>query len=126
MENLSAIEQYLIFGVGAIAITFVVLWLYNRREKRRKHALELAGLMRDWGLSWFAEGYEDYAVGDYSGLAHKIKEVVQAVRTDEAMIAKLWDVTIKVATAVAQSDESKANQLRQVLTTTTTIKKVGQ
>lgn len=120
MENLSAVEQYLIFGVAAMAITFVVLWLYNRREKRRKHALELAGLMREWGLGWFAEAYECYAVGDYSGLVHKIKEVVSAVRTDEVMVQKLWDVTIKVATNVAQNDQTKAAQLRKILVATST------
>ena len=123
MENLSAFDQYLLFGVGAIAITFVVLWLYNRREKRRKHALELASLMNQWGLAWFADAYECYAVGDYSGLVAKIKEVVSAVRTDEAMVAKLWDVTMKVATNVAANDESKAAQLRKVLAITNTEKK---
>ena len=117
MENLSTLDQYLIFGIGGFVVTFVVFWLYNRREVRRKHALELASLMNQWGLSWFAEAYECYAVGDYSGLAHKVKEVVSAVRTDEAMVSKLWDVTVKVATHVAQSDESKAEQLKNILAT---------
>ena len=32
-------------GVAALLGTVLVLWLYNRREKRRKHAIELAKLM---------------------------------------------------------------------------------
>ena len=74
----------------------VALWLYNRREKRRRTALEFAEIMRDWGLKWFAEAYRMYAVGDYSGLAWKIKEVVGAVRSDEVILSKLDDVFWKV------------------------------
>ena len=45
--------------------------------------------------------YEMYAVGDYSGLAWKVKEIVEAVRSDEAMVGKLWEVAEKVAAYVA-------------------------
>ncbi len=84
-------------GRRALAATLVGLWLYNRREARRKHAIELMKLMNRWGLDWFADLYEDYAVGDYSGLAVKVREIVTAVRSDEAMVAKLGEVAKKVA-----------------------------
>ena len=115
MENLPPLVQYVLFGIAALLVTVVVLWLYNRREKRRKHALALAGLMNRWGLSWFAEAYECYAVGDYSGLAWKVKEIVESVRSDEAMVAKLWDVATKVAAHVAENDPTKAVALRKIL-----------
>ncbi len=115
MDTLPIMWQYAILGAIALAGTLVGLWLYNRREKRRKHALEIANLMRDWELSWFAGAYEMYAVGDYSGLVHKIKEVVQAVRSDEAMVAKLLDVTRKVCTHVASNDATKAAELIAIL-----------
>ena len=115
MENLSPAMQCVVFGVAALLVTVVVLWLYNRRERRRKHALELARLMNQWGLGWFAEAYEMYAVGDYSGLMWKAREIVSAVRSDEAMVGKLWDVTTKVTAHVAAHDESKAAELRKLL-----------
>ncbi len=115
MENLPSLVQYVLYGGAALAVTVIVLWCYNRRERRRKHALELARLMNQWGLGWFAEAYECYAVGDYSGLAWKVKEVISAVRSDEAMVAKLWEVATKVATYVATSDQSKADELRKIL-----------
>lgn len=120
MSNIPIVWQYVILAGISLAVTLVGLWLYNRREKRRKHALELMRLMDQWGLQWFAGLYADYAVGDYSGLAYRIKEVVEAVRTDEAMAAKLWEVGKKVTSYVATNDSAKAAELRTILTTVKT------
>ena len=117
MSNVPIVWQYVILAGVSLAATLVGLWLYNRREKRRKHALELMRLMDQWGLQWFAGLYADYAVGDYSGLAYRIKEVVEAVRSDEAMAGKLWEVGKKVATYMATNDPAKAAELRTILTT---------
>ena len=117
MSNVPIVWQYVILAGIALAATLVGLWLYNRREKRRKHALELMRLMDQWGLQWFAGLYADYAVGDYSGLAYRIKEVVEAVRSDEAMAGKLWEVGKRVATYMATNDPAKAAELRTILTT---------
>jgi hypothetical protein len=107
--------QYVILASIALGLTVVGLWLYNRREKRRKHAIELMKLMNRWGLDWFADLYEDYAVGDYSGLVVKVKEIVTAVRSDEAMVAKLGEVAKKVAAHYAANDPTKAQELIAIL-----------
>ena len=39
MLNVPVVWQYVILAGVALALTLVGLWLYNRREKRRKHAL---------------------------------------------------------------------------------------
>jgi hypothetical protein len=114
-DSVPVVWQYVILGALALVATLVFLWLYNRREKRRKHALQLMRLMDQWGMSWFAGLYADYAVGDYSGLVRRVKEIVEAVRSDEAMVDKLWDVTKKVATHVAANDQAKAAELRALL-----------
>jgi len=114
-NGVPVVWQYVILAGIALALTIVGLWLYNRREKRRKHAIELMKLMNRWGLDWFADLYEDYAVGDYSGLVVKIKEIVQAVRSDEAMVLKLADVTRKVAAYYAANDPTKAAELVAIL-----------
>lgn len=95
--DLDAIQWDLIgkFAAG-LGVALVAFWLYNRREKRRQKALEFSDVMRDWGLGWFAEAYRMYAVGDYSGIVHKIREVVTATRSDVAVLAKLDDVFWKV------------------------------
>ncbi len=101
-------------AAGGFALMLVFLWLYNRRERRRRSALEFADIMRDWGLTWFAEGYRMYAVGDYSGLAYKIKEVVGAVRSDQVILAKLDDVFWKVLEHYKDLPD-KADEIRKRL-----------
>jgi hypothetical protein len=115
LHGVPVIWQYVILAGGALALTMVGLWLYNRREKRRKHAIELMKLMNRWGLDWFADLYEDYAVGDYSGLAVKVREIIVAVRSDEAMVAKLAEVAKKVAAYYAANDPTKAQELIAIL-----------
>lgn len=115
MDTLPVVWQYVILAAIGLVGTLVGLWLYNRREKRRKHALELMRLMDQWHLDWFAGLYADYAVGDYSGLVSRIKEVVEAVRSDEAMVAKLYEVTKKVALYCATNDTTKAAELSSIL-----------
>ncbi len=115
LHGVPVIWQYVILAGGALATTLVGLWLYNRREKRRKHAIELMKLMNRWGLDWFADLYEDYAVGDYSGLAVKVREIIVAVRSDEAMVAKLAEVAKKVAAYYAANDPTKAQELIAIL-----------
>jgi hypothetical protein len=114
-NGVPVIWQYTILAGGALALTLIGLWLYNRREKRRKHAIELMKLMNRWGLDWFADLYEDYAVGDYSGLAVKVREIIVAVRSDEAMVAKLGEVAKKVAAHYAANDPTKAQELISIL-----------
>ena len=114
-DDLPTIWQYTILAGIALVATMLGLWLYNRREGRRKHAIELMKLMNRWGLDWFADLYEDYAVGDYSGLAVKVREIIVAVRSDEAMVAKLGEVAKKVAAHYAASDPTKAQELIAIL-----------
>ena len=110
LTSIPVVWQYVLLGIGALLATVLVLWAYNRREKRRKHALQLAKLMNRWGLEWFAEAYEMYAVGDYSGLTWKVKEIVEAVRSDEAMVSKLWEVTLGVLATMGIFDVAKASE----------------
>jgi hypothetical protein len=117
-HGVPVVWQYAILAGIALGATLLGLWLYNRVEKRRKHAVDLMKLMNQWGLTWFADLFEDYAVGDYSGIAVKIKEIVQTVRSDEAMIAKLGEVAKKVAAYYAQNDATKAAELQKILAAT--------
>ena len=122
MNGVPVTYQYVILAMAALILTVGGLWAYNRRETRRKHAIELMKLMNQWGLSWFGGLFEDYAVGDYSGMVAKVKEIVQAVRSDEAIVAKLGDVAKKVATYYAASDATKAQELLDILKAGSAVK----
>ena len=114
-DSIPVVWQYVILAGGALIATLVGLWLYNRREKRRKHAIRLMRMMDQWGLEWFAGLYSDYAVGDYSGLVKRVKDIVEAVRSDQAMVEKLGAVTTKVAAYYAANDQPKAAELLAIL-----------
>ena len=116
-HGVPVVWQYVILAGGALMATVVGLYLYNRVEKRRKHAIDLMKLMNQWGLAWFADLFEDYAVGDYYGIAVKVKEIVQTMRSDEAMVAKLSEVAKKVAAYYAVNDPTKAKELMTILQT---------
>lgn len=105
-----------LFGkcAAGLAAVLVVLWLYDRREKRRTKALEFADIMQNWGLGWFAEGYRMYAKGDYSGIAYKLAEVFKAVRSDQILLSKLDDVFWKVLDHYKYMPE-KAEKIKQAL-----------
>ncbi len=121
-HDLPVVWQYVILSGAALVLTVAGLWLYNRREARRKHAIELMKLMNQWGLAWFAELFEDYAVGDYSGIVHKVREIVRAVRSDEAIVAKLGEVAKKVTSYYAANDATRAQELLAILQNGTALK----
>jgi len=118
-HGVPVVWQYVILAGIALGATLLGLWLYNRREKRRKHAIELMKLMNQWGLDWFADLFELYGVGDYSGLVAKIGEVIKTIRSDTAMVARLGEVAKKVAAYYAQNDPTKAAELQKILAGTT-------
>jgi len=122
MQAVPVAYQYAFLAMAALILTVAGLWIYNRRETRRKHAIELMKLMNQWGLAWFGGLFEDYAVGDYSGMVAKVKEIVQAVRSDEAIVAKLGDVAKKVAAYYAANDATKAQELIELLQQGTALK----
>ena len=41
-HNVPVVWQYAILAGMALALTVIGLWLYNRREKRRKHAISVS------------------------------------------------------------------------------------
>lgn len=87
-----------IIGKGSIAFALVIaaLWLYNRREQRRKRAMKFADVLKEWHLNWFADAYEMYAVGDYSGLAYKVKEAFDTVNSGEQMLLRFDKCFFKI------------------------------
>lgn len=76
------VYQYATFGLGAAVIAFMAFLFYDRREKRRKHALELVDAFNKLGLDWLANVLKLYAVGDYSGIAQEVRAIIRDLHGD--------------------------------------------
>lgn len=66
---------------AALSAVFLFLMLYNRRERRRYHAIEAAVELGQWGLSDLSVGLTAYGVGDYSGFTRALIHFVRDVKT---------------------------------------------
>jgi len=109
--EVSAVWQIVGVAVGVFVIVVVALWLYNRREGRRKIAISLANLMRKAHLDWIAEVFDMYAVGDYSGLFHKVRELVKMMTDEKRLMDALFKVALKVCEYAAEHDPGMAAKL---------------
>jgi hypothetical protein len=61
---------------------FFALWIYNRRESRRRKAAALANEFGAWGLSKLAHALSCYAIGDYSGFVEAVEALLKRIQTD--------------------------------------------
>ncbi len=65
-----------------LCAVFALLWLYNRRESRRRRAAALANEFGAWGLSKLANALSCYAIGDYSGFVEAVHALLERIRAD--------------------------------------------
>ena len=79
----------LLIAVGAVAVAFFgARWLYTQDtavEDRRRSALKMSAALRSKGLTRVADFFEDYAVGDYSGMLKKLKDAAVVLSHDAAL-----------------------------------------
>jgi hypothetical protein len=68
--------------LAPLCVVFVGLWLYNRRETRRRRAAALANEFGAWGLTKLAHALSCYAVGDYSGFVEAVHALLERIRAD--------------------------------------------
>ena len=68
--------------LGPLCLVFVGLWLYNRRESRRRRAAALANEFGGWGLTKLAHALSCYAIGDYSGFVEAVDALLDRIRAD--------------------------------------------
>ena len=62
------------FAVPLIVV-FFALWLYQRRENRRRRAIDLSGEFAAWGLTDLSKIFSNYSIGDYSGLYEEMRSL---------------------------------------------------
>ena len=107
------ILEIVLVSVIACAVAVVVgKWLFKKDtevENRRRAAAQLAGVLRSLGLKKTPEFLEDYAVGDYSGMAEKIKELVKLfINGEDAVVAEFTQVFDSVLAAKLSTETGRA------------------
>ncbi len=109
---MSYVEIVLIAVVSCIVFYYVGTFLFKKDteiENRRRAAAKLAGILRSLGLSKTPEFLEDYAVGDYSGMAEKIKELVKLFLSgQDAVVAEYSKVFDAVLAAKLSTEAGRA------------------
>jgi len=91
---MSLLEIILLCVVLAIISYAVVRWLFKKDteiEDRRRGAARLAGVLSNLGLKKTPEFLIDYSVGDYSGMAEKIKELAKLFLDGEGAVVKEFE-----------------------------------
>jgi hypothetical protein len=91
---------------------FVVKWVFTKdteSEKRKKAANRMAGTLRSAGLRHLPEFLEDYAVGDWSGMAKKVYMIAEMINGgEEVVLTELNTVFGRVLEAKLATEEGRA------------------
>lgn len=93
-------------------------------EDRRRHAIKLSGTLRGYGLSWFPELLDKYAVGDYSGMAQDIQTMVGLFTQSPDVVVKEFDQIFDRVLATKLASKEGRAYLKAVLDDT--AKTVGE
>lgn len=98
--------------LSALAAYNGASWLFSKdteTEDKRRAANKFAGILRSYGLSRIPAIFEDYGVGDYSGIATKIKAIVELFTSGEEVFAKEFAVVFdKVLDAQLGTEAGRA------------------
>lgn len=78
-------------------------------EDRRREAVKLAAVMSNLGLKLIPAFLTDYAVGDYSGMVHKLADMARLFSQGEDAVVKEFEVVFeRVLEAKLRSDSGRA------------------
>jgi hypothetical protein len=108
----SALLMYALAAMIAVLVgRDVAKWAMSKDteiEDRRRAANKLASHLRVLGLSKIPEFLEDYGVGDYSGMADKLKRLVDLFTSgEEHVIAEFDQVYSNVLSAKLKTPEGR-------------------
>lgn len=109
---MSWLEITLVCVIAAMVAAWLATWLFKKdteKETRRRIAAKAAGVLRTFGLTWFPDFLEAYAVGDYSGMLVAIKDLCKVILGDEeALVTEFSKVFERVLTAKLKTETGRA------------------
>jgi len=86
---------HLVILVLVVAVGFLAAkWFFQKDtevEDRRRGAAHLAAALTNYGLVQIPNFLIDYSVGDYSGMAEKMKQLAKMFLTGEDAVVKEFD-----------------------------------
>lgn len=86
---------HLVILVLVVAVGFLAAkWLFQKdteTENRRRGAGHLAAVLTSYGLVKIPEFLIDYSIGDYSGMAEKVKELAKMFLAGDDAVVKEFD-----------------------------------
>jgi hypothetical protein len=120
---------WLLGALGAMLAVIFVLWLYNRRERRRKFILRLArSLTKFEGVEEFLGDLIDtldcYAAGDYSGLVEHGASALRALGDDKLRAEKAFKF-VRGLCRIYRHEPTKVETLLEDLGVRSTAKPLG-
>jgi hypothetical protein len=79
-------------------------------EDRRRKAIKLAGDCQKCGLDFLAPVLEDYSVGDYSGMLHRLRSFADDIR-DDGTRRQILDHFFATQLATRLKDDAQRRQI---------------
>jgi hypothetical protein len=116
---------YVLCAQFALIGTWLLLFLYNRVEKRRKWALDLAEGCAKMGLADLATAAKDYAVGDYAGFVKEVVSFAKDVKDPKKRAQLLEEAVTDVVTYWAGHDGALAQKVLKILQSGTAVKNLS-
>jgi hypothetical protein len=111
------VRNPLVLGAIGVAMFFVGQLLFkgdSAIENRRRVATRLAGRLRELGFTRLPPILEDYAVGDYSGMISKIREVADLLGDERERQSEFERVFQLVLEAKMRDPEKREALLKTV------------
>jgi hypothetical protein len=116
LSNLAG-NPLVLVALAAIALYATGRFLFRRDEAiedRRRKAIKLAGDCQKCGLDFLAPVLEDYSVGDYSGMLHRLRTFADDIR-DDATRRQLLDRFFETQLAHRVHDETQRKKIADLL-----------
>lgn len=109
-----------ILVAAAVAIYFGAKFLFKKDEQiedRRRQAIKLAGECKTCGLEFLSPVLEDYAVGDYSGILHRLRALADDVRSDsqrQALLDRVFETQLAARMKTPESRQQIVNAMSRL------------
>lgn len=107
-------------ALASIALYATGRFLFRRDEAvedRRRKAIKLAGDCQKCGLDFLAPVLEDYSVGDYSGMLHRVRAFSDDIR-DDATRRQILDRFFETQLAQRLKDEAQRRKIVESISAT--------
>lgn len=102
------------FVVGCVLLVRFLFKKDDEIEDRRRHAINAAGELRKIHDDQLAVILEDYAIGDYSGIAKNVADIVRKLMAPNGAVDMRADLVYAVLPALLK-DEKYADRFRKLI-----------